>query len=456
MNKMNVQSNIKKNKLSLENQQQKKAKRLQVKNACLNCRKMHTACNSERPCKRCVHLNIQSACVDVERRRRNKKNEALEINDIHNVKHEHTETEACEIVSDSPSISVNTLNLSTNTSAGVNLFNDLNMDFIPGIISENFNLLNGESDQLYSINTPPIPLSDNEDLMNALNFGRQDFKNWEFSIPQSSLNSMKNLADHYLREFNLIPDNNNSNNNSNNVLPEFCSINSSTSDDYSQKMNSKSKIFDKCDTHSNSSSPVLINPTSPISPISTTLSSTSSSASLIQNPLVSTGGSSTISNMELNHLIQQISELKDTNKVLESKLLNITSELTRSQNQNQNQNFISNTNTSDDAKNNFIWNSSCFSSNIALSVWLITQNDEKILMECNDKFMKLIGKPTGIRSEELNWNDLLMGYNLFNDNSYPQKIAIKTYNGIKEVYVTVNLVQGTSKSFILQVTEAVM
>src|SRR5690606_26722528 len=44
----------------------KKGKRMRkyAKRACLACKKAHTSCSDERPCKRCVHRGIE--CVDVD------------------------------------------------------------------------------------------------------------------------------------------------------------------------------------------------------------------------------------------------------------------------------------------------------------------------------------------------------------------------------------------------------
>jgi hypothetical protein len=51
-----------------ESTPKKKVKRKQVKKACLNCRIAHSACETERPCKRCKALGLEASCIDVERR----------------------------------------------------------------------------------------------------------------------------------------------------------------------------------------------------------------------------------------------------------------------------------------------------------------------------------------------------------------------------------------------------
>jgi hypothetical protein len=45
-----------------------KKKRKQVKRACQNCNTAHAACDYQRPCTRCVRLNLQSTCVDMVRK----------------------------------------------------------------------------------------------------------------------------------------------------------------------------------------------------------------------------------------------------------------------------------------------------------------------------------------------------------------------------------------------------
>merc|ERR1711915_194834 len=48
-------------------------RRKQVKSACSNCRKSKTACCDQRPCRRCISLGLADSCVDVPRKRREKK-----------------------------------------------------------------------------------------------------------------------------------------------------------------------------------------------------------------------------------------------------------------------------------------------------------------------------------------------------------------------------------------------
>ncbi|KAJ1903758.1 hypothetical protein LPJ81_002888 [Coemansia sp. IMI 209127] len=51
---------------------QGKAKRAQVKNACVNCQRACKKCDSGRPCQRCVKYNMADSCVDSKRKPRKK------------------------------------------------------------------------------------------------------------------------------------------------------------------------------------------------------------------------------------------------------------------------------------------------------------------------------------------------------------------------------------------------
>jgi hypothetical protein len=44
-----------------------------VKRACINCKNAHAACEPQRPCSRCIQLNMADECVDAERKKPNRK-----------------------------------------------------------------------------------------------------------------------------------------------------------------------------------------------------------------------------------------------------------------------------------------------------------------------------------------------------------------------------------------------
>lgn len=45
-------------------------KRSKVRNACVGCKKVKTACDEERPCRRCIRLGIEDQCIDAVARRK--------------------------------------------------------------------------------------------------------------------------------------------------------------------------------------------------------------------------------------------------------------------------------------------------------------------------------------------------------------------------------------------------
>lgn len=52
-----------------------------VNRACVHCKRAHLACETQRPCKRCLHLGKASTCVDVEHKKRGRpKNAKPQVN----------------------------------------------------------------------------------------------------------------------------------------------------------------------------------------------------------------------------------------------------------------------------------------------------------------------------------------------------------------------------------------
>eukprot|EP01085_Mycamoeba_gemmipara_P004499 Mycagemm_TRINITY_DN8080_c0_g1::TRINITY_DN8080_c0_g1_i1::g.4499::m.4499 type:complete len:209 gc:universal TRINITY_DN8080_c0_g1_i1:76-702(+) len=58
---------------SISDMSAKTRKRKQVRLACTNCRKNHTACDNARPCKRCVAADETHLCSDAPKRSKNKR-----------------------------------------------------------------------------------------------------------------------------------------------------------------------------------------------------------------------------------------------------------------------------------------------------------------------------------------------------------------------------------------------
>ncbi|KAF8463480.1 hypothetical protein BDZ91DRAFT_306959 [Kalaharituber pfeilii] len=72
---------------SMPAQQQRKTKS-HVASACVNCKKAHLACDVRRPCPRCVSLNKQDTCIDVQHKKRGRprlrdeRTHSFEVNQI--------------------------------------------------------------------------------------------------------------------------------------------------------------------------------------------------------------------------------------------------------------------------------------------------------------------------------------------------------------------------------------
>jgi len=57
-------------------------KRKQVKKACVNCRKSHSACDVERPCRRCIETNQADNCFDIPRKNKAKKQKITDLSEM--------------------------------------------------------------------------------------------------------------------------------------------------------------------------------------------------------------------------------------------------------------------------------------------------------------------------------------------------------------------------------------
>jgi len=57
-------------------------KRKQVKKACANCRRSHSACDVERPCRRCIETNQADNCFDIPRKNKAKKQKITDLSDM--------------------------------------------------------------------------------------------------------------------------------------------------------------------------------------------------------------------------------------------------------------------------------------------------------------------------------------------------------------------------------------
>lgn len=85
--------NLTQKKKSTVKKSQTTKKRKQVKKACVNCRKAHSCCDDNRPCKRCVDLGIQDYCRDTENKKRGRKRKPPVVEESINFEnHNHIST----------------------------------------------------------------------------------------------------------------------------------------------------------------------------------------------------------------------------------------------------------------------------------------------------------------------------------------------------------------------------
>lgn len=74
-------------------------RRNQVSRACSNCRKTHAACDTERPCKRCIQHGLQNFCIDVPRKKRISKKTRLEQAEQHVLKEDLNQGQSQGLIS---------------------------------------------------------------------------------------------------------------------------------------------------------------------------------------------------------------------------------------------------------------------------------------------------------------------------------------------------------------------
>jgi len=298
------------------------SKRNQVPKACSNCRKMHAACDMERPCRRCINAGVSDSCFDIPRKKRaSKKRKSEEETIAQNTNQNWEENFQDFFQSQQTPISPNMSSNGTN-------------NFIP--------------------NSPSQAI----ELYNPLNFQ-----------------------------------------NDTSLLPDLSQENFSPS----------------------------------------------SSSSLTPPPL--TPNSAIYSDM--NFLIQQIADLKNSNQTLENKLSGLSQELLEIRKETKLVGQIS-TNVMSG------WHSFAPQSELAVSIWKPMGNticSGNILLECNNKFVDLVGYPTEVLRENFFCSNLIRREDLCEDNkavscrNWPKRTKIITANGMKEVFITISPIhEGANKS----------
>lgn len=76
------QLNSETNKINSLQPQKLKRKRIQAQRACTNCKKLHSRCDNQRPCKRCFQSGFEATCADLPRKRRMSKSYSEQVNNV--------------------------------------------------------------------------------------------------------------------------------------------------------------------------------------------------------------------------------------------------------------------------------------------------------------------------------------------------------------------------------------
>jgi hypothetical protein len=318
-------------------------KRQQVPKACSNCRKMHSGCDVERPCKRCVQNGLESSCLDLPRKKRVSKKKKIEptTNEVTNLVTRGEPTRYWE-----------------------DTYNEIFGDIVPAISQiQNPNAPNATPPQVEAFN----PYSYEPDPL---------------------------------------------------ILSGFDTPN-----------------------QTNSSAMALYNPP----PIQQLQSNNSNGGGLSAD--------------SVNFLVQQIRELSENNKSLESKLYDANRELSSLRSSNpmteQNQKAITTLGG---------WNNFTPQGELAVSVWkpvgpAMGGCTKNVLIECNDKFVSLLEysidtlKDDFVCSNMIRKQDLCSGGN----RDWPKRTQIVTARGLKEVFITITPVAdqltGQPKLYLLYLLE---
>lgn len=139
-----------------------------------------------------------------------------------------------------------------------------------------------------------------------------------------------------------------------------------------------------------------------------------------------------MSNIELNFLIQQISELKESNKDLENRLVQVTSELLES-------------------KSKPSWHSFGMPTGFGFSVWESISKQEHKLIECNQSFAEISGYSITDLQKSFPLKKLIVGVDPTNPPLTPISTQLILATGeLREVTVFLNKVPNTN-NFVLQI-----
>jgi len=443
----------------MRNNRNKATVRKQVPKACLNCRKMHTGCDTQRPCKRCTQYGMQDSCIDLDRRRRSGKASGKRQREEST---SDAEDDVDEVITPSRSSRSKRMcytelqrsdevlahqshhDNSTTEAVDVDCSHDHTVEY-------NFNTGSDVSNLQSTSVLPPSPsdiIAAKRDLESLLPqyqtlTAKPDYEELDLAYYESSLSldDTKNVWEIFAPIGQSSWENTSSSSKSSLIADQKDASKYLTKD--IMKSNSKELSFDSCTFDFNN-----LNCENSLMAFNMTQQGKSpflghiSQAPISKNTSSITTSVPTVSNMELNSLIQEISQLKEANKSLESQLAN------RSTQSNPLPMAALNTNAS-------MWNSFGYPS-VAFSVWRTTANGT-MLCECNERFVDLVGYPFSILKNNFSSSHLFYdigGLQSIIPNDWANKSKIMTPTGLKDVHVCVHNAQGSNDVLIVQMMDA--
>jgi len=394
-------------------------KRLQVPKACSNCRKMHSGCGLERPCRRCIQNGLEATCVDIPRkkrasRKRSKSEKASQQQQQQQQMVSLPKNISTDIVTknnffNTPYTTVSSNNDFTNLSIngltvdGAMMFDD------PSVWEDTYKELFGDSTSSLSPQQPFLASTAFPSDFSPLN----DFQ------PQTLL---------------------------------ITEMPSSLEDKPSSPSPNSIALGMSYNGLSASMATSMPNPVSPVQNMLSPLPTIQLPPSSPSVPSSVGGG------IDLSFLIQQITELRDSNKHLENKLFSVSQELhdMKVVKPKPPQTLASVSPTG--------WVSFGPQPDLAISVWRahVDACGDNTLIECNNKFVDMIGYPLEVLRNGFTCSKLVRRKDLCPENrenpsrDWPKRTQIVTAFGLRDVFITISPVNdqfGKPKYYITHILE---
>jgi len=361
-------------------------KRLQVPRACMNCRKMHTGCETERPCKRCVQHGLE--CVDLPRKKRFTRTKKHRSESHALVVAEHRRSAVPSLPSIPALPSTDPLLAGDGISSSV---------IIQEVSEEDGNVHNVQIEEVSAddLVNSEIPEADADagkvwekpEVSDALKLWDPSNDDWSTDTKELGWESNTQLSPY-----------NNNWNNFKTISDQFTLFNGH---DIFGEYGSNNEIL----------------------PFATTAPKSISSAPQVAQ--LSQPGLSNVSNMELNMLIQQISELKENNKLLEGKLQQAVESLS-------------------DSRNKQPWHCFGIQSDDCLSIWSRNLEGKYVLSQCNNKFVESTGYSINFLQNNFNFSKIFIGVQP-SDKDFPKQAQIITSTGhLQEVNISISSLENDS------------